>query len=251
METKKRKYIISFILSLFILSGLFFFFFYSKNHFVFLKKTADIDKTGSMSASSTKSEDWMEYQKIINSVRDRNLKLCYELKDASQRQKCVIKIAQITGDEKICTQLIEESDKQECKENIRYFSIITNGKVSECASLKFGSSSIDCFKNFISKFTDIESCSLVPKKLFDICRNSINYHAAYKKKDKKACSEIKNDSELKNDCESIVMSIPKDSDADGLEDVTEKSLGFDPFKKDTNGNGVGDLEELRNKTKKK
>jgi hypothetical protein len=251
METKKRKYIISLILSLFFLSGLFFFFFYSRNYNIFLKKAADIDKADSLSASSTKNETWAEYQKISNSMRDKNLKLCYELKDAGQRQKCVIKIAQITGDEKICAQLIEESDKQECGENIRYFSIINTGKVSECASLKFGSSSIDCFKNFISKFTEIESCSLVPRELFDICKNSINYHAAFKKKDKKACSEIKGDSALKNDCESVVMSIPKDSDADGLEDVTEKTLGLDPFKKDTNGNGVGDLEELRNKTKKK
>jgi len=50
---------------------------------------------------------------------------------------------------------------------------------------------------------------------------------------------------MKNDCQQIIKSKPKDSDNDGLTDSEELSYGTNSFKADMDGDGLSDLEELK------
>ena len=47
-----------------------------------------------------------------------------------------------------------------------------------------------------------------------------------------------------SDCLNNINNKPKDTDADGITDDLERSYGLNPFKADTDGDGLKDKEEM-------
>jgi hypothetical protein len=245
MIESKKKFILVLAAVLLVFSiGVFLY------YFKIFKKTQDtpIVKNETQNATfSAISLSNLRYDQANKAFKTKNEKLCLEIDDSNMRDLCINKVAQLRVEKKVCDAIEDKASKEKCAEMIVFNKIIRNGKINDCASLKIEDLQDRCYNEFMNSFFDVASCGFVPKKMFESCKNTIYHNSAFKKQDKKICGNIINNIELKADCEKIVQNAPKDSDGDGLDDELEKSLGLDPFKKDTNGNGVDDLDELQKK----
>jgi len=156
---------------------------------------------------------------------------------------CIYDLANKYNNESWCDKMTDEKKKSACHELFTFGKIITDNKdPKECLGLSAEFKN-NCLSNFFINYTDLSPCNEFQDDDKNLCSDIVNGNIAYKDADKNHCLNIKNQN-LKKDCLEAIASKPEDSDQDGLTNDLERAYGTDPFKIDTDGDGLSDSDEI-------
>lgn len=182
------------------------------------------------------------YKKMSKAVEERSIELCAEFAPPAG-DECVYNIANASGDKKFCQEIKDEEIKKRCLGLFIYQEAINGGNVESCGALTISDFRIQCYEEFFWRLNDAKDCSSFPGDLQTKCADIVRKKISGQTGDEKICEKI-SDNSLKEDCLVVAVAKEKDSDQDGLPDSQEISYGMDPFKADTDGDGVNDWEEM-------
>lgn len=161
--------------------------------------------------------------------------------DEGEIDSCFFGMAHLSNDDKICEKIRNEDKKGECKEKFIYDKIIEEENINKCSDLKYLKAA--CYMDMFRRWDKIGKCDNIPEDMKESCRNIINNSLAYANKDPEYCKKI-NDEAIREGCKSIISNIPLDTDSDGITDEQEMAYGTNTRLKDTDNDGLSDLDEL-------
>lgn len=170
-------------------------------------------------------------------------KLCDIIKYPSKTEDCIKYAAFAAGKPELC-QSIDEFEKKECLGPFMAYQAAASGKVEECKKIDVLEYANLCFERIINNLD--RNCLLLPDKNDQIlCQDIITYETALDTNNIKACDLI-TDNARKDVCVNFLTKGPlTDSDQDGIPDNKELWFTTDPFKADTDGDGLNDGEEMQ------
>ncbi|NTW21951.1 hypothetical protein HGA34_00205 [Candidatus Falkowbacteria bacterium] len=181
------------------------------------------------------------YAIISQAVKSKSPDDCLQL-EKSVLDSCLYSVAQVTSDKKICERILDFNKRTVCQE----FLVFREGtkKISNefCAAFKSSEVAESCFSQIFSGLSDIKSCEPFAEPNKQRCLDLVNSKLAITG-DGTGCDSVK-DKDIKSSCRMASASAPKDSDKDGISDTTEIGYGTNPFKADTDGDGLKDGEEM-------
>lgn len=202
--------------------------------FVFHKNT--LFKNSSLNNSNNVAHDkqaeiakekvaYDNYQKNLTVVYAKNIDLCQTLVEDDEINECLDAIA-VQANRKDYCERIKNDDKlkTQCLDSIDFMNISWSKDANLCDTLVDSVLKENCYEEYFSKLDNLSQCDIVK----DATRQ-------------KHCQDIIN-KRLKS-LAAVQVTI-KDSDNDGLPDDVEISYGTNPFKTDTDGDGVNDYEEI-------
>lgn len=232
---KKQKIIIFFIiLLLLLLSAIAVFVFYKNN----------LKEKGARQANVPQAEEGQldDYHIGKKARKENNIEYCYKLK-SDDPDECIYVVASYNQNKELCGKIQNKNIKKECYEHFIYQEIISGKNVNNCQSLTISKFYQQCLANFFWKWDNVNKCADFKGAEKSNCEDIINKKIAYKNNDIKLCDSIQN-SALGADCKKTIKNKPKDNDNDGLLDSEERSYGTNPFKADSDDDGLNDLEEM-------
>jgi len=165
------------------------------------------------------------YQKNLAVVYAKNIDLCQTLVEDGEINECLDAIA-VQANRKDYCERIKNDDKlkTQCLDSIDFMNISWGKDPNLCDTLADPALKENCYEEYFSKLDNLNQCAIVK----DATRQ-------------KHCQDIVNN-RLKS--LAAAKAAIKDSDNDGLPDDVEISFGTNPFKADTDGDGVSDYEEI-------
>lgn len=241
-----RKKIIFLIIILLLFISIGSFFVYYKNKKIKdsrLKQDSKIDQINDLDELKRQGEiNKKEYDLAGKARKEGKIKYCFQL-TKSDPDNCIYNAAVLRNDIKFCEEIKKQELKTKCQESFLYAGIIAQDDASKCDSLSDKELNKQCFSEFFWKWDDVEKCDNIKEELKVQCQDIIYKKTAYNSGDVQNCAKI-NSEILKKDCAETIANKPKDSDSDGIIDSMEMSYGTDPFKADTDEDGLSDLDEL-------
>jgi hypothetical protein len=180
------------------------------------------------------------YATVSQAVKDKNPDVCLKL-EGEVKDSCFYAVAQSVSDKAICGRIADEKKKNVCQEFLD-FRAGKNITKEFCSAFKVPEVAESCYSQVFSKFTDTKSCEGFPEPHKQRCLDLVNTGLAVKG-DGSGCDSVV-DKDMKSSCRMASASAPKDADKDGLSDTLEIGYGLDPFKADTDGDGLNDSEEI-------
>jgi len=210
------------------------------------KKQAQIEEAARLKKQqydeAMKKEVSIGYAIITQAIKAKDPNLCLELaKDVMD--SCFYSVAQVTSDKAICERITDAAKKNVCQEFLIFRAGQNNVSKEFCSTFKDKEIADGCFSQIFSGFDNTKSCGDFTDLRKQRCLDLVNIKLAIKG-DGSTCSLIQ-DNEMKGSCQVASASTPKDSDKDGLSDTTEISYGTDPFKADTDNDGLNDGDEVQ------
>ncbi len=168
------------------------------------------------------------------------VKLCQGRDDANN---CIASVAFIKGESSICGEIENQEVKNKCANVILQKSAAE--EIGKCETFN-GDVFINCLKNVFVIYNNLEDCqSLEPAALRQTCKGIFYYEIAFISRDTELCKKI-TDEKLNQYCIKNTIDKFSDSDKDGLPDAVEKILGSDLYKRDSDGDGYNDFDEIKN-----
>lgn len=176
---------------------------------------------------------------------------CQAIADIGKRAVCIDSIVIDINSKEMCDEYFfdEPNENNECKDRISAFNISGSGQkddIYECEKIKSLEYPIVCLeRSYRLKFNN--NCEEVPVKFRDHC---ITYKISGYAKTEEECALIPLEGHRKycvlkvqaGDDINKIMKI--DSDNDGFPDGDELFTGTDPYNEDTDGDGLGDYDEM-------
>ncbi|MFA6171445.1 MAG: thrombospondin type 3 repeat-containing protein [Patescibacteria group bacterium] len=190
------------------------------------------------------NENISAYQKINDSIKMQDEKICLSLKESDDKDKCLYQLSNKLSDEKYCDKITNAEMKAKCLDRKNFESIVADPKSESADCLKLSDPlwRQACLSKFFSNNFDAKKCEDFNGDIYDLCRTLVLKNLAYQEGKIELCQGLESD--YQKDCENIVKNKPKDSDNDGLLDTDERSYGTDPFAPDTDKDGKKDGEEM-------
>jgi len=146
-----------------------------------------------------------------------------------------------------CERITDGKLKEECVNSIDYLVASWGTDPNACDSLVGDAHRNNCYQEYFVKLSSVDECAKVTNSVRKTqCLDLVNNRLATVLAKPESCDLI-TDQTLKANCQKNKYTPAKDSDKDGLSDDIEMSLGTNPFKADTDGDGVSDYDEI-NKT---
>lgn len=183
-------------------------------------------------ADKTRRTAWLE----------KKPELCRGL-PAELIDECIFNIASQNADRSFCGQIGGEQMKARCNELFLYREVVKEDDAAACLDLKEKDFYDQCLKEIFNRQDKLEYCGPFKDETKRLCEDLIYSKIANRDNKPDWCDKIA-DKAIKTNCQVMVKNIPKDSDHDGLADDYELWIATDPFRADTDGDGVPDGEEL-------
>lgn len=186
-----------------------------------------------------------DYQVQQGAIYSKNIEKCAEIGKEKKVNECINDIAVQSGKKDYCEKISgDDTLKKDCLNAIDYMTISWGNDANLCNNLSDSVYVENCFQEYFVKLDSTVKCDLIKDETRkQQCANIVNKRLATVFNQPKACDLI-SDLKLKEDCKISISVIPKDSDKDGLSDEIELSFGTNPFKADTDGDGVNDYDEI-------
>jgi hypothetical protein len=206
-------------------------------------KMADIDKCDMIGLEKIKNECNEEVNRVLFQ-KTLNIDYCKKIKNSTGREQCFLNfINKKNFDENGCRNLDEEAVNL-CLDLYYYEESQEKIDIKFCQKMHEAESVSECINDLYYINKDIEICRQLTGDTQTLCYDIIGYNLATDKKDIKYCDYIISDNKEK-ECQEKINNL-SDKDFDGLSNESEKTYGTDPEKKDTDGDGHPDGEEVRN-----
>lgn len=178
---------------------------------------------------------------VRRAIAEKNTKYCEQTVEMT-KDACIYYAAMTVGIE-FCQQITDQAIKTKCLQYYDYNKVLAADDLAGCQALTDQEFRNSCLVQLFIKQDDLAYCANLPTADKGLCEDLINKNIAVKAADAKICQAIQ-DQDLKADCNNIIANLPLDSDQDKIEDYLELSYGLDPFKADTDGDGLSDYDEL-------
>lgn len=189
-------------------------------------------------------QNYDDYQKQLVIVYGKNVENCKDLGKADKIDECVYNIAVQANSQEYCNKISDEKLKTDCLNSIDFLSISWGDNPNLCETISGAVHLENCYQEYFSKLNDRSQCDSVKIEMRKKqCADIVNKRLGTVFAQPAACDLII-DPKMKESCKNNVAIAPKDSDNDGLPDDVEISYGTNPFKADTDGDGVSDYEEI-------
>jgi len=174
-------------------------------------------------------------------VAEQDISYCNQLVEMS-RDQCIYIVVTSSNNQSFCQEIQDQNLKSECLGFTEYQRALKENDINICLSLNPEDLRRKCLTFFFDQQTDIDYCQNFSG--FDqlLCQDLVYKNLAIANQDLRQCDNI-SDRAVLLDCQTIIKSLPQDSDKDGIIDMLERSYGFDPFAADTDGDGLDDLIE--------
>lgn len=173
---------------------------------------------------------------------EQNIKYCEEIKSYT-KDECINLIAINSGNSDLCNKISDLKIKQDCLAVYTVALAQATGELEKCYTIENQDLKNTCLVQIFLQQDDLNYCTEVEAQDKTLCQVLINKNMAMADADAALCNKIQ-DQNLKDDCLTIVKNIPLDSDSDGLADFLERSYGLNPFKADTDNDGLNDYDEI-------
>jgi hypothetical protein len=224
---KKTLFIIISSLAILILALVIYLFVFQKNALFKNSPLSNSNKAADNKQAEAAKEKvaYDNYQKNLAVVYAKNIDLCQTLVEDDEINECLDAIA-VQANRKDYCERIKNDDKlkTQCLDSIDFMNISWGANPNLCDTLADAALKENCYEEYFSKLNNLSQCEIVK----DPARQ-------------KHCQDIV-DNRLKS--LTAAKAAIKDSDHDGLPDDVEISYGTNPFKADTDGDGVSDYEEI-------
>lgn len=177
-------------------------------------------------------------------TQNKDLELCKAIKEDNLNSSCVINVIfQNQYNEQDCEKIEDSNQKDLCLSHVLYEEATAKNDISLCQKIPGEDNNSECSHSIISKYDNLDYCQPLSEELRETCLRIIASKLAFEKKDKSLCDKISDESG-KNECKERVDGI-SDSDNDGLTNDQEKIYGTNPNNPDTDKDGYGDGNEVR------
>lgn len=242
---RKRVFIIIFFIILAMMCGILAYYNFLNTNISKPEIIADKPASNNKKIIDEKKIDAYDITK--KALKENDYKLCLQIMEVETeveaKDECIKAVALQMRSKDICANIDLDAIKLECIETLRYWEIEKLGNIDNCGSLKVVNLKDNCYLFFFRQQTNSKYCENIAYKKNE-CYSLIMLNDSLNKKDNKKCENIPLKEE-QNRCLEAIKNIPKDSDNDGLTDEMERSLGVNPFKTDTDGDGINDFEEIK------
>ena len=241
---KKTLIIILSVLVVLILAATIYFI-VSKKNISQTSKTANNSISQEELIKNQEKKAYDDYQKQLAVVYAKNIDGCSKLVETDEINECLDAIA-VQANRKDYCEKIKDDDKlkNECLNSIDYMNISWGSDPNGCSTLSNKTLEENCYQEYFVKLNSTQDCEIVKEAARKTqCLNLVNKRLAIVFNKPEACNAI-TDNKMKLDCKANKVVAPLDSDHDGLPDDVEISLGLNPFKADTDGDGVNDYNEI-------
>lgn len=245
MILNKKTYIIAGIslVTILIATGIYYLVMIKKVDLPLVSKSAtkeELDK-------AAEKKIYEDYQSKMAIVYAKNIEDCAKLDSQKRINECFNDIAISAKKKSYCERITDGKLKEECVNSIDYLVASWGNDPNACDSLVGDAHRNNCYQEYFVKLSTTTDCVKVQNEVRKTqCNDLVNNRLATVFSKPEACDAI-TDQTLKTNCQKNKAIIAQDSDKDGLSDDIEMSLGTDPFKADTDGDGLSDYDEI-NKT---
>lgn len=245
MILNKKTYIIAGISSVVILLAI-------GIYYLVITKKIDLPKAGTTVSQAeldkaAEKKIYEDYQANMAIVYAKNIEDCAKLDSTKRINECFNDIAISAKKKSYCQRITDNKLKEECINSIDYLVASWGDDPNACDSLVGDAHRNNCYQEFFVKLSSADDCTKVLNETRKIqCVDLVSNRLATVFNKPEACDLI-TDKVIKENCQKNKYIPAKDSDKDGLSDDIEMSLGADPFKADTDSDGVSDYDEI-NKT---
>lgn len=217
-------------------------------YFILIKKSqSQIINTEANKIELTKAAEkklYTDYQEKMAIVYAKNIEDCAKLDSVKRINECFNDIAVSSKKKDYCQKITDENLKAECSNSIDYIVASWGTDPNMCDSLVGDIHKNNCYQEYFVKLQSLSECDKVRNEIRKTqCRDTVNNRLATVFNQSEACNLI-TDQVLKGNCQTNKFIPPLDSDKDSLPDDVEMSLGTNPFKADTDGDGVSDYDEI-------
>lgn len=245
----KNKIIVSAVglFTLVILLGAFFYL--SKNKMTDFpakfsgKNQAEINRQAELEQANIIKKQAEDYVKYRQAYANKEYEKCLKKSPSGENDQCLYEAANILNDETWCEKIASAEIKKNCYSLFSFMKTMEEKKdASACLTLPEMFKDT-CLDNFFLVFNDLKQCDIFKAEIKVRCSDFVKSSSAYKSGAADDCSAIQ-DKVLKDDCLVSVAAKPKDSDRDGVTDDMERYNGTNPFKVDTDGDGLNDFDEM-------
>ncbi|MFC1598855.1 hypothetical protein ACFL2U_02535 [Patescibacteria group bacterium] len=178
---------------------------------------------------------------IKKAMEERDSSYCQQMENMSV-DDCLSNLSAALGDDQYCKNINDIDIKTRCLETIIFRQAITDNNYTDCNQITGSELNAQCTKQVISTQTDPVSCNDVAGSDQSFCQDSVAANQAIANESIEDCDNI-SDTKIRENCQTVVKAIPRDSDQDGLPDSQERSYGLNPFAADTDADGLSDFQE--------
>jgi|GEM_PF-4016743 len=239
--TRKTLYIIGAILVVLILVGVISTYLKQRNN-PQSPVINTIDEAAKLKADELKT--YTDYQNKLAVVYAKNIENCKTLIEADEIDECYYNIAVQAKRKDYCEKISLEKTKLECLDSLDYYTYSWGSDPNLCGNLEDAILKNSCYNEYFAKLSNVSDCeSVTDNTLKTKCQDTVNNRLATVFNQPEACGLI-SDQATQANCKKNITVLPKDSDNDGLPDDVEMSFGTDPFKADTNGDGISDYDSI-------
>ena len=221
-------------------------------YYLVITKKIDLPSAGTATSQAeldkaAEKKIYEDYQAKMAIVYAKNIEDCAKLDSQKRINECFNDIAISAKKKSYCERITDGKLKEECVNSIDYLVASWGEDPNACDSLVGDAHRNNCYQEYFVKLSTTTDCTNVRNETRKTqCVDLVNNRLATVLGKPEACDLI-TDQTLKTNCQKNKYIPAKDSDKDGLSDDIEMSLGTDPFKADTDGDGVSDYDEI-NKT---
>lgn len=184
------------------------------------------------------SADNKLYKKAVD---ERDPKYCDQTIEM-KKDDCLHDVAIYLGVE-VCQQISDAAIKAKCLAYHATTKALGDKNLKACMAISDLEFRMSCMVQLFIQQNDLNYCTDLSGEDKNLCEDLINKNIAIKATDANACANIQ-DQNIKDDCANIVSKLPLDQDNDGITDDLEKLYGLNPFKVDTDDDGLSDYDEL-------
>lgn len=236
---KKNTLLIIVTIILLLIAGVSLSFYFSKRQAEKIAINKIIQET---ERSEKEKQDKVNYETTRLATAAKGLDSCSTL-ESEAKDLCIYKVTILAGIEDYCEKIERTELKENCHDKFILVKVIAQSEGLKCLTLENDLTKNECLEYFYSKINNISQCENYSSENKARCLDVVNNRIAFNNKDISGCDSITSQA-MKIECKRNINNMPKDSDSDGISDSLERSYGTDPFKADTDSDGLNDLDEM-------